>query len=494
MLVCFSPSISLALSVNDGIVSTASPTLNVRQTPSATGTVLASVPPNTIGVILGGPENADGFTWYQIIWSYQSTAITGWSVQNYLATTPPSSTVYADYYPSPGWHHLPWANMTTNYNSSTKRNGTSGIQATASAAYARLYMRTTIGFSTLGKQTLRISLMNPISGNGQRLYVALYNTSGIPFHYVSAFNYVSGGSLATNTWYDLAIPISDLWATNQTVGGVVIETDIASTFYVDDVYFNTNLESTYWSPPPTVSSVSVSCSPTSINVSSTSQCSATVNGTGNPSQIVSWGASAGSINSSGLFTAPSSVPSPAGVSIVATSNQDPSKSGSVTVTITNPQLSQASSDVFTEALGTGWNIGGWSQVTTDPTSDTSYQGSYGMQVQIATPSWGRVQLKTNSGYKFNTAGKTHLAFAINIGKYEVESLHVALLNQGGTAISSYVDITSLIDPYQWKVVYIPLTSLGVNSATDIYGVEIQSVAPATIFIDSIKFKGDCNGL
>jgi len=83
-----------------------------------------------------------------------------------------------------------------------------------------------------------------------------------------------------------------------------------------------------------ITSVSVSCNPATVQSGQTSQCSASVSGTGNFSSVVTWSASAGSINSSGLFTAPATNATLL-VSITATSTQDSSKSGTATVTV-NP--------------------------------------------------------------------------------------------------------------------------------------------------------------
>ena len=87
-------------------------------------------------------------------------------------------------------------------------------------------------------------------------------------------------------------------------------------------------------PKPAVTSVTVTCSPTSVNSQQTSQCSAKVVVTGSPNTSVAWKATAGQISSSGLFTAPAE-PGQTSVTITATSNWDPSKSGTATV-IVNP--------------------------------------------------------------------------------------------------------------------------------------------------------------
>lgn len=82
-------------------------------------------------------------------------------------------------------------------------------------------------------------------------------------------------------------------------------------------------------PSSTITSVSVSCTPSSIHPSQTSTCSAAFSGTGNYNNAVTWTATGGSITPGGVFT-PSGTGS---ATITATSVQDTSKSGSATVTI-----------------------------------------------------------------------------------------------------------------------------------------------------------------
>jgi hypothetical protein len=84
----------------------------------------------------------------------------------------------------------------------------------------------------------------------------------------------------------------------------------------------------------TITSVSVSCSPTTVTSGATSQCTANVSGTGSFTSAVTWSASAGTISSSGLFTAPTTDATLL-VTVTATSVQDNTKSGSTTITV-NP--------------------------------------------------------------------------------------------------------------------------------------------------------------
>jgi len=96
-------------------------------------------------------------------------------------------------------------------------------------------------------------------------------------------------------------------------------------------------------PPqsPTITSVNVTCAATSVPTSQTSQCSATVSGTGSYSSGVTWavnGTSGGSstygaVNASGLYQAPATAPAAYLVTVSATSTADSTKSGSFSVLI-----------------------------------------------------------------------------------------------------------------------------------------------------------------
>ena len=92
-------------------------------------------------------------------------------------------------------------------------------------------------------------------------------------------------------------------------------------------------------PPPTqkstVTKVDVACSPTKILANQTSTCTATVEGTNNPSQAVGWTVSGtgASMSAIGAFAPPSSVSTETSFVVTATSTQDPTKSGTATVTV-----------------------------------------------------------------------------------------------------------------------------------------------------------------
>jgi Fe-S cluster assembly iron-binding protein IscA len=90
--------------------------------------------------------------------------------------------------------------------------------------------------------------------------------------------------------------------------------------------------------------VSVSVSPKTATVLAGGQQQFTATVAGTPNTTVTWslagtgcsGAACGTITSTGLYTAPGTVPSPAQVNVTATSVADPTKSATATVTVTGP--------------------------------------------------------------------------------------------------------------------------------------------------------------
>ncbi|MDO8572145.1 MAG: hypothetical protein Q7S11_00045, partial [bacterium] len=173
--------------------------------------------------------------------------------------------------------------------------------------------------------------------------------------------------------------------------------------------------------------------------------------------------------------------------------QDASKSSTTYVTVTAPlppQASQAGSIVYSETIGWGWDVGTWPNVIVNPASPNAYRGDNGIEMQT-TAQWGRVQLLAESNFKFNTTGYESLSFAINIGANEEEDLYVGLLNVSG-GVLQYQNIRNYaengtLNSYQWKHIRIPLSALsGLN--TDVYGVEIQSTNPTTLYFDEVQFE------
>lgn len=57
--------------------------LRLRTSPSTSSQTIAVLDPGTTGKVVGGPENANGYTWWQL----QTSAGTGWAVQDWLEKT-----------------------------------------------------------------------------------------------------------------------------------------------------------------------------------------------------------------------------------------------------------------------------------------------------------------------------------------------------------------------------------------------------------------------
>lgn len=123
-------------------------------------------------------------------------------------------------------------------------------------------------------------------------------------------------------------------------------------------------------PPPAVTSVSVACQADTVPVGETTQCTATVHGTGSFDSTVSWSVAGvaggnsivGTISSAGLYTAPSTVPTPFTVNITATSEADSAVSGSEalviagTIASTTQTISAASGGTITLPDGSSVTI------------------------------------------------------------------------------------------------------------------------------------------
>jgi len=141
----------------------------------------------------------------------------------------------------------------------------------------------------------------------------------------------------------------------------------------DSTKFGTSLM-TVTAAPPTINSVSVSCTPTSVHTGQTSQCTATVSGTGSYSSAVTWSAVSGTISSSGLYTAPASVPASGSDTITAKSTQDSTKFGTsmMTVTAAPPTINSVSVSCTPTSVQTGQ--------TSQCTATVSGTGSYSSAV------------------------------------------------------------------------------------------------------------------
>jgi hypothetical protein len=155
------------------------------------------------------------------------------------------------------------------------------------------------------------------------------------------------------------------------------------------------------------SKVQVALTPTSVTLLSNQnqQFTATVSGTSNTA--VTWSAAAGSVNASGLYTAPA-VTTQTNVTVTATSNADSSKSASATVTV-NP-LSTQPLAITTTTLPQGEQGIPYSEVFAATGGTTPYSWS----VSTGTPPAGIAMNAANGDFAGTPTAAGTYAFTVTV--------------------------------------------------------------------------------
>ncbi len=207
----------------------------------------------------------------------------------------------------------------------------------------------------------------------------------------------------------------------------------------------------------TVTSVTVSCSPTTITSGQTSQCTANVSGTGNFSSSVSWSSSAGTITSSGLFTGPGTNTSLL-VTITATSTQNTTIFGTAQVTV-NP--STASNNVAPIIVDNGpSNIGAVNVAYVTVTVCGPNNNCQNIDhVQVDTGSEGLRLLSTASG-----------------GEFDPGSLGLTQETVSGNPLD---ECLVFADGYVWGPVYTAITVAMASTNETASNVPIHVLIPAS---------------
>ena len=192
-------------------------------------------------------------------------------------------------------------------------------------------------------------------------------------------------------------------------------------------------------PAPTITSVVASCTPTSIQTSQSSQCSATVTGTGSYSSAVTWSADSGTVTAAGLYTAPSTVPASGVAAVKATSTQDSTKSGTTMITVTSPPASNGSLVILGTPVDGGPGNGPWAIVVA--ASDASGNPASGQTVALTSTegTLSSIQGTTNSN------GSLTLSITPPVS-YAGEAVAVSATLGGQVAAINIVFVPSVFNP------------------------------------------------
>lgn len=212
----------------------------------------------------------------------------------------------------------------------TERNPMVAITAAGKAAFAYSYGNTNtlaLGTTTVTSGARVLAITHGSAGSKVYVDGALEGSNATVLDPQTATYSNIGGIPGFN-----AVAIDFVWA--AWFDRVLTDAEIAS--LTSSVQANNVIGLLNGAPAggtPTVSSVTVSPATPTVSGSTTQQFTAAVAGTNNPGQGVTWATSAGTINSSGLFTAPAATGAAQSVTVTATSTVDNTKSGTATVTV-----------------------------------------------------------------------------------------------------------------------------------------------------------------
>jgi RHS repeat-associated protein len=145
-------------------------------------------------------------------------------------STTTTHSVYAD--ALNGWTDWSWNTTLDPSNTSPVKTGTYSLKSTHNAAWGGMYLHHT-GVNTSTSTHLAFSVRVPDAG--AYIEIESYGPTDNLLATVPLNNYIPGGSMTANTWYDVNIPLADLAATSTTLTGIVAMRSTTGTAYWDDM-------------------------------------------------------------------------------------------------------------------------------------------------------------------------------------------------------------------------------------------------------------------
>jgi hypothetical protein len=220
----------------------------------------------------------------------------------------------------------PGLNLTVYPDSSFIASGADGATYTGAKTVYRDGVADTGSYSfTFGAPTVTAVIVAPgsptLAGGASQQFTAIVNGTASPSQAVTWSKVSGAGTLSS----------AGLYTAPPATGGV--QTAVIRATANQDGTTYADVTVTISAASATVSSVTVTPNPIAVAGGAMQSFAAVVNGTGSPSQAVTWNASAGSIDGNGKFTAPAATSSAQTISVSATSNADPGKTGTATITV-----------------------------------------------------------------------------------------------------------------------------------------------------------------
>ena len=366
--------------------------------------------------------------------------------------SPPGSPfeIYSDALAS-GWSDRSWGASVDFASTDPVYAGLHAIRYIATSGWAGLDLRAAGNINTADYRQLRFALQ--ATRDGQQFAVYLRDTSGATLTKVPLTNY--GGAPPTGTWKIYTIPLSDLNASNITLGDVVFHEwsgKAQPAIYIDSIQLISDPVTA--TPTPTPTPVPATPTPTPAP-------------TATPTP------------------APTPTPTPAPM---PTPTPAPTPTAIPTVVPTPTPPPSGPSVIYGDAFASGWDTSQSWDATVNPDNHAPvYAGSTSISY-VATKGWAGLQIWNGSGVR--TARFTYLRFAVRASR-TTEPFAVYLRS------SNYTNLTDPIPLSQfggypgangWTVYTIPLADLN-GADVSLGGIVIHNWsnnAQPAIYVDSIE--------
>ncbi len=153
-------------------------------------------------------------------WYTDTTLFTATAATLPPPTPTPGVAMYQDAL-AQGWENWSWGSTVNFSDTSQVSEGSNSIKISYNSGWAGLFLHNGAGLHTASKTALQFAIAG--SGNsGQQVQVYLIDSNGTQLATKNVSQYISGG-ITAGTFKTVSIPLSDLNASNKTIGGIVFQ-------------------------------------------------------------------------------------------------------------------------------------------------------------------------------------------------------------------------------------------------------------------------------